>query len=357
MSATSMIDDIAIDSDLLEGPPQKSRDWQPARPNPKRYQRGLFGDLDSEASPNLDFDLQVPRARSTHEIFATFDEVQQLLKQELNNDPSPAKPEVFESMNQQIEEIQRLSAMLASDEKHTMDTADAPLPAGFRLSVVIPVYNEKQTIREVLARVLELPVEKEVIIVDDASTDGTTKLLKELDTMPGVHIIFKPKNEGKGAALRTGFRRVTGDVVVVQDADLEYHPRDMLPLLRPIVAGEADVVYGSRFLHEKPHDPSLIHRLGNATLTGLSNLVTGLKLTDMETCYKAFRPEVLRCFEIEQNRFGFEPEVTAKLARRRFRIREVPISYSPRSYAEGKKIGIKDLFSTLWCILRYSVCD
>lgn len=288
---------------------------------------------------------------------ATFEEVHDLLHSEPIKQPPLPSPELFERMNHQLEEIERLSTMLASDEKHTMDSSDSPLPAGFRLSVVIPVYNEKNTIREVVARVQELPVEKEIIIVDDASTDGTTKLLAELESLPGVHVIFKPRNEGKGAALRTGFRCVTGDVVVVQDADLEYHPRDLMPLLKPIVSGHADVVYGSRFLHEKPHDPSLIHRLGNATLTGLSNLVTGLKLTDMETCYKAFRPEVLRCFEIEQNRFGFEPEVTAKLARRRFRIREVPISYSPRSYAEGKKIGIKDLFSTLWCILRYSICD
>jgi glycosyltransferase involved in cell wall biosynthesis len=172
-----------------------------------------------------------------------------------------------------------------------------------------------------------------------------------------VHVIFKPQNEGKGAALRTGFRRVTGDVVVIQDADLEYDPRDILPLVRPIVCGQADVVYGSRFLGEEPQDRSWVHRLGNRLLTAASNWTTGMALTDMETCYKAFRREVLQSFEIRQPRFGFEPEVTAKIARRKFRVMEAPIRYAARGYAEGKKIGVMDLFSALYCIVRYGMRD
>jgi glycosyltransferase involved in cell wall biosynthesis len=148
---------------------------------------------------------------------------------------------------------------------------------------------------------------------------------------------------------------VTGDVVIVQDADLEYDPRDILPVIRPIVTGEADVVYGSRFLDNAHQDRSLVHRAGNRVLTGLSNLLTGLRITDMETCYKAFRRDVLRSFEIQQNRFGFEPEVTAKIARRKFRVQEVPVRYAARGYAEGKKIGIKDLFNALYCIARYGI--
>jgi glycosyltransferase involved in cell wall biosynthesis len=209
----------------------------------------------------------------------------------------------------------------------------------------------------VLARIAALPIPKEIIVVDDGSTDGTRKILNQYECACDIHLIFKPHNEGKGAALRTGFRRVTGDVIVVQDADLEYDPRDILPLVKPIVCNQADVVYGSRFLGQQPQRPSFVHRLGNRFLTAFSNRLTGLRVTDMETCYKAFRRDVVRSFEIEQPRFGFEPEVTAKVARRKFRVTEVPIRYSPRGYAEGKKIGLKDLFNALYCIVRYGLRD
>jgi glycosyltransferase involved in cell wall biosynthesis len=226
-----------------------------------------------------------------------------------------------------------------------------------KLSVVIPVYNEERTIRQVIAHVAALPLPKEIIVVDDASTDGTRQVLSELEAARDVHIIFKPHNEGKGAALRTGFRRVSGTIVVVQDADLEYDPRDILSLIKPIVCGLADVVYGSRFLNGHPAVSSPFHRLGNRLLTALSNATTGLAITDMETCYKAFRREVLQSFEIEQRRFGFEPEITARLARQKYRIYEIPVSYAARGYSDGKKIGLRDLFSALYCILRYAWLD
>jgi glycosyltransferase involved in cell wall biosynthesis len=263
----------------------------------------------------------------------------------------------IERLSHRLEDLQRLADLLAVEDGYEPVSRDFEIPPGFKLSIVIPVYNEERTIRLVLRHVLALPVSKEVVIVDDASTDGTRHILKEYEAARGLHVIYKPQNEGKGAALRTAFRRVSGDVVVVQDADLEYDPRDILPLIKPIVEGDADVVYGSRFLTGLPQDRSLVHRLGNALLTKLSNVTTGLDITDMETCYKAFHRDVLRSFEIRQPRFGFEPEVTARIARRGFRLYEVPIRYNPRGYAQGKKIGIKDLISTLWCILRYAVAD
>lgn len=252
--------------------------------------------------------------------------------------------------------LEQLEELLTSEQTETPPRACA-LPAGFKLSIVIPVYNEERTIGEVLARVAALPVPMEIIIVNDCSTDGTAQLLAGLSSTANVRVLNKQKNEGKGAALRDGFALATGDVVVVQDADLEYDPCDILNLLPPLIAGEANVVYGSRFLHEQPQDKSLIHRLGNWLLTTSSNVFTGLRLTDMETCYKAFRREVIQGIAIKQNRFGFEPEVTAKLARRKCRIVEAPITYRPRSYAEGKKIGVKDLFNAIWCIVRYGVAD
>jgi len=255
-----------------------------------------------------------------------------------------------------LDYLEELTAMLESPS--SSPALESTLPPGFRLTVVIPVFNEVRTIEQVIQRVMALPLEKELIVVDDGSTDGTHKVLARCEKLgEGIHVVVKPTNEGKGAALRTAFRRATGDVVVVQDADLEYDPQDILPLLQPIVAGEADVVYGSRFLGEVPQDRSWLHRMGNRLLTLASNATTGLSLTDMETCYKVFRREVLQTVEIEQNRFGFEPEVTAKLARRKYRICERPIRYSARGYAEGKKIGWRDLFNALYCILRYGRRD
>lgn len=226
-------------------------------------------------------------------------------------------------------------------------------PAGFKLTIVVPVFNEQQTIAEILHRVRAVPVPKEIIVVDDHSADGTRVALERLGEWPELRVIHKPRNEGKGAALRTGFAAATGDVVVVQDADLEYDPNDLPSLLEPILRGEADVVYGSRYLHHEPQDPSLLHRLGNRLLTWASNLFTGLRLTDMETCYKMIPRPLLQSLEIQQNRFGFEPEVTAKLARRRVRIKELPVRYESRGYKEGKKIGWRDGVNAFYCIVRY----
>jgi glycosyltransferase involved in cell wall biosynthesis len=256
-----------------------------------------------------------------------------------------------------LTELVELAELLHTAEPYDVTPLDFDLPADFKLSIVIPVYNEERTIREILARVAALPVPKEIVIVDDCSRDGTPEVLRELAQASEVKVVFKQQNEGKGAALRTGFEQATGSIVVVQDADLEYDPRDILKLLPPLLRGEADVVYGSRFLHQRPQDKSAVHRLGNWLLTTASNVFTGLRITDMETCYKAFRRDVIQGLPIRQNRFGFEPEVTAKLARRKCRVVEVPITYNARSFAEGKKIGIKDLFNALWCILRYGLAD
>jgi glycosyltransferase involved in cell wall biosynthesis len=271
--------------------------------------------------------------------------------------PHTAESDTLADLHRQLDEIQRLADLLAVEDGYEPAVRDFVIPRNFKLSVVIPVFNEARTIRQVVANVAALPIPKEIVIVDDASTDGTREILSQYECAAEVHAIFKPQNEGKGAALRTGFRRVSGDVVVVQDADLEYDPRDILPVIKPIVCGQADVVYGSRFLGREHQDRSLLHRFGNRVLTAASNWTTGLKITDMETCYKAFRRDVIRSFEIRQNRFGFEPEVTAKIARRKFRLAEVPIRYAPRGYAEGKKIGLGDLWNALYCILRYGCRD
>ncbi len=222
-----------------------------------------------------------------------------------------------------------------------------------KLSVVIPVYNEKNTIGEVLRRVQTVDLPKEIIVVDDCSTDGTHEFLQGLAPSDDLAIVLQPRNAGKGAALRAGFRRVRGDIVIVQDADLEYDPAEYPVLIQPIVAGKADVVFGSRFLGG-PHRVLLFwHSVGNRLLTTLSNMMTDLNLTDMETCYKVFRTDVLGKFELRENRFGFEPEFTAKIARARCRVYEVPISYSGRDYSEGKKIGWRDGVAALFLIIKY----
>ncbi len=241
-----------------------------------------------------------------------------------------------------------------------IDQASAPVEkkaekkqTALAVSVVIPVYNERDTITEIVERVRAVGVHHEIIIVDDFSLDGTRDVLLTLAREPDVHVLMHGYNRGKGAALRTAFAKAEGDVILIQDADLEYDPGDYPKLLAPIERGEADVVYGSRFLENAHQDPSRMHRFGNWLLTACSNLFTGQQLTDMETCYKAFRREILFSLKIEQNRFGFEPEITAKISRLGYKITEVPISYHARGYEEGKKIGLRDAISAIGCILKY----
>jgi len=245
-----------------------------------------------------------------------------------------------------------------------------------KLSVVIPVYNEKDTIFEILRRVLDTDMRKEIVVVDDFSKDGTREILQNLaalqekgegqspandggDPLPleDIRFFFQGQNQGKGAALRRGFAVATGDIVLVQDADLEYDPRDYPKLLEPILDGRADVVFGSRFLGGPQRVHYFWHYVANKFLTLLSDMFTNLKLTDMETCYKVFRSEVLKNIQIKSDRFGFEPEITAKVAKGNWRVYEVPISYAGRTYEEGKKITWKDGVQALWCIIRYKLGD
>ena len=224
-----------------------------------------------------------------------------------------------------------------------------------KLSVVIPVFNEKDTIRKIYDCVRAVNPDGEIILVDDFSTDGTREILKGLAD-DSTQVILHEKNQGKGAALRSGFRHALGDIVIIQDADLEYDHNDYAKIIAPIIAGKADVVYGSRFMGDQAHRVVYFwHRVGNGFLTLLSNMLTNLNLTDMETCYKAFRREIIQSIEIEENRFGFEPEITAKIAKMRCRIFEVGISYYGRTYEEGKKIGWKDGISAIRSIIRYNL--
>ena len=230
-----------------------------------------------------------------------------------------------------------------------------------KLSIVIPVYNEAATIAEIVAlvRSVDIGMEKEILLVDDCSRDGTREVLEKMGRdQADLKVLCHDVNKGKGAALRTGFAAATGDIVLIQDADLEYDPKEYPRLLQPILEGHADVVFGSRFLGGGPHRVVYYwHYLGNRLLTTLSNMTTNLNLTDMEVCYKVFKREVIQSIPLKEDRFGFEVEITAKVARRKLKIYEVPISYYGRDYSEGKKIGWKDGFSALRCIVKYKFTD
>jgi glycosyltransferase involved in cell wall biosynthesis len=232
-------------------------------------------------------------------------------------------------------------------------------PDGFKLSVVIPVYNEKRWVGELVSRVQAVPVPKEIILVNDCSTDGTREILEEIKNETSCIVLHHEINQGKGAALRTGFQAATGDVIVVQDADLEYDPAEYPRLLQPIIEGRADVVYGTRLKGDGQRVLHFWHYMINKGLTLFSNFFTNLNFSDMETCYKVFRREVLDGIKLKSNRFGFEPEFTAKIAKKKnsLRVYEIPIGYSGRTYAEGKKIGFKDAFQALYCIVRYAIAN
>lgn len=227
-----------------------------------------------------------------------------------------------------------------------------------KLSIVIPVYNEQATIESLIQAVLAAPtpIEKELVVVDDCSTDGTRAKLESIKDTYNLNLTCHEKNQGKGAALRTGFAHATGDLIIIQDADLEYDPNEYTKLITPILQGKADVVFGSRFAGGEVHRVLYFwHSMGNKFLTLMSNMFTNLNLTDMEVCYKVFRSEIIKNIKIEENRFGFEPEITAKVARLKCRIYEVGISYSGRTYEEGKKINWRDGVRAIWCILKYNL--
>jgi len=276
----------------------------------------------------------------------------------------------YELVDAELQKREVVRSIVRSGRRHPPGL-DNPL-----LSVVIPVYNEKNTLQEILRRVLDATVRREIIIVDDCSTDGTRQMLENMAVakargerevaatdgglpveVSDLCIYFQEKNCGKGAALRRGFAEATGDIVLVQDADLEYDPLDYPQLLEPILDGRADVVFGSRFLSGPQRVHYFWHYVGNRFLTLLSDIFTNLNLTDMETCYKVFRRETLEGITLRSQRFGFEPEITAKVAKKKARVYEVPISYAGRSYEEGKKITWKDGFQALWCIVRYWAAD
>lgn len=227
----------------------------------------------------------------------------------------------------------------------------------FKLSIIIPCFNEKETIEKLIDAVIKSPVSsKEIIVVDDCSTDGTREILKNKIENKIDRVIYHDKNKGKGAAIRTGISSANGDIVIIQDADLEYDPKEYPNLIKPIIEGSADVVYGSRFIRGRSHKVvNFWHRVGNWILTTISNMFTNIHLSDMETCYKAFKRNIIQSINIEEDRFGFEPEITAKIAKLKLRIYEVGISYEGRTYSQGKKINWKDGIRTIYCIIKYNL--
>jgi glycosyltransferase involved in cell wall biosynthesis len=250
----------------------------------------------------------------------------------------------------------RLGGALQQVQRARKEVAFTEKGADMDVSVIIPVYNERNTILEVVQRVQKQPVDKEIIIVDDCSTDGTTELLQQTDWPDNVRVFFHQKNMGKGAALRTGIPHASKAITIIQDADLEYNPDDFAVVLKPIVDGVADVVYGSRFLGI--HRSFMLHHyIGNKMLTIMTNILFNNILTDMETGYKAFRTEIIKGIKIRSNRFDFEPEITAKVLKKGYRIYEVPIYYAGRDYAEGKKITWRDGFSAMWALIRFRFTD
>ncbi len=266
---------------------------------------------------------------------------------ELRQPPFPAT-NVPSTGDKALERLERVSEVVRAESSRDLNGLKRPT-----LSIIIPAYNERKTIVQIIEQVRALDIDKQIIVVDDGSVDGTRELLASLPASEDFEVFLHEANQGKGAALQTGFRLAEGDIVIVQDADLEYNPEDILKVIEPILRGETKVAYGSRYLERKHQNSSWLHRFGNWALTQLSNWTNGQRLTDMETCYKAVRREVLQSFFIEQQRFGFEPEITAKLARGGYKIVEVPVHYNARSWTEGKKIGVRDLIATVYCVFRY----
>lgn len=251
--------------------------------------------------------------------------------------------------------FKRLDEAISDVATSEVNHQAAPTATHPVLSVIIPVYNEQHTITRVIEKVLALPIQLEVIVVNDGSSDGTWDSLQSYGDHPSVRCFNHDVNQGKGAALRTGIARASGDIVIIQDADLEYDPSNIATLIQPLLDGVTDVVYGSRYLGHAEQDPSRIHRFGNWLLTAFSNMMASQSLTDMETCYKVFRRELIQSIQIEENRFGFEPEITAKLSKCGAHIIEMPVTYHARGWHEGKKIGWRDLVRTLYCIVKYNL--